>query len=293
MSNFTCRLSLFHFSLNDQTDRRVLKWVPKFLIGFLVLTGLSINGFAQAPSISYTSPQVYAVGNAITTLNPSNTGGASSSYSVWPSLPLGLTISATTGAITGTPTTRSKQIFYNNNFNSGSGGIATLYGNAAYVSGLVRLTDAVNNQNGALEVGASGTNSTSILVDFTLVTAKTSGGADGFSYSFSADGTPMDGTLLAEYGTGTALTVSFLTLDGSIRLYYGSGKSGSTVGSGNLLAINTSNASLWRGKSVPVIVSIDNDGKATVTVAGTIVLNAVPLPVAGQHSVILSPQLLP
>jgi PKD repeat protein len=53
------------------------------------------------------NPAVYTIGTAITANNPSSTGGAVASYSVAPALPAGLTLSATTGVITGTPTTAS------------------------------------------------------------------------------------------------------------------------------------------------------------------------------------------
>ncbi|CAN5478573.1 hypothetical protein BH11BAC3_BH11BAC3_00270 [soil metagenome] len=58
------------------------------------------------PSITYsTNPAVYCAGVAIAANNPANTGGAATSYSVSPALPAGLSLSTTTGIITGTPTT--------------------------------------------------------------------------------------------------------------------------------------------------------------------------------------------
>uniref|UniRef100_UPI00190035FE beta strand repeat-containing protein n=1 Tax=Prolixibacter bellariivorans TaxID=314319 RepID=UPI00190035FE len=56
------------------------------------------------PSISYSSPQTYTKGNAITSLSPTSTGGTVASYSVSPALPAGLSLNATTGVISGTPT---------------------------------------------------------------------------------------------------------------------------------------------------------------------------------------------
>jgi hypothetical protein len=55
--------------------------------------------------LSYSSPQTYYLGTAIQTLMPTVTGTVTS-YSVSPALPAGLTLSATTGAISGTPTAR-------------------------------------------------------------------------------------------------------------------------------------------------------------------------------------------
>ncbi|OFZ00975.1 MAG: hypothetical protein A2Z97_04835 [Bdellovibrionales bacterium GWB1_52_6] len=56
-------------------------------------------------SLTYSSnPAVYTKSSAITTNTPSNSGGVITSYTVSPALPAGLTINATTGVISGTPT---------------------------------------------------------------------------------------------------------------------------------------------------------------------------------------------
>jgi hypothetical protein len=71
--------------------------------------------YAAAPSaLSYTgSPFTYTVGTAITPIAaPTNSGGAPTSYSVSPTLPAGLSLSTTTGAITGTPTVTSAATTY-------------------------------------------------------------------------------------------------------------------------------------------------------------------------------------
>ncbi|RZJ71961.1 putative Ig domain-containing protein [Flavobacterium sp.] len=66
--------------------------------------GISITVNDQAPTaLSYNTPNVFTVGNAITALTPTVTGNVVA-YSVSPSLPAGLSINATTGAISGTPT---------------------------------------------------------------------------------------------------------------------------------------------------------------------------------------------
>ena len=54
-------------------------------------------------NLSYPSPNVFAVGSAITALSPTVTGSVSS-YTVSPSLPPGLALSGSTGTISGTPT---------------------------------------------------------------------------------------------------------------------------------------------------------------------------------------------
>ena len=58
-------------------------------------------------ALSYTTPQTYNVGTAITPLTPTVTGNVTS-YSVTPALPAGLSLDATTGSISGTPTAPSR-----------------------------------------------------------------------------------------------------------------------------------------------------------------------------------------
>ena len=68
-------------------------------------TTISITVDDQAPAISYAgSPFSFTKNSAISGASPSNTGGASSSWAITSgSLPSGLSLSSTTGAITGTP----------------------------------------------------------------------------------------------------------------------------------------------------------------------------------------------
>jgi len=55
-------------------------------------------------SLSYQTPVSYVVGTAITPNSPVSTGGAITSYGVSPALPGGLSLSPTTGVLSGTPT---------------------------------------------------------------------------------------------------------------------------------------------------------------------------------------------
>jgi len=68
--------------------------------------GSSPSPAVQGPSaLSYPSvTPVYIKGTAITANSPTSTGGAVTSYSVSPALPAGLTLSASSGIISGTPT---------------------------------------------------------------------------------------------------------------------------------------------------------------------------------------------
>ncbi|MEY4273786.1 MAG: hypothetical protein RL638_734, partial [Bacteroidota bacterium] len=57
-----------------------------------------------APSnLSITVPSIYLLGQSITPVSPTNSGGIVSSYSISPSLPGGLVFDPTTGTISGTP----------------------------------------------------------------------------------------------------------------------------------------------------------------------------------------------
>ena len=58
-----------------------------------------------APSgLSYTTPHTFVAGTTISAISPINTGSEITSYSISPSLPGGLILNSTTGAISGTPT---------------------------------------------------------------------------------------------------------------------------------------------------------------------------------------------
>jgi uncharacterized delta-60 repeat protein len=88
------------------------------------VTGTNASGSANAmftlsvmdlipPNISYSpSTFTFTTGVSVGTLTPSNTGGASVSWSVNPALPAGLSLDATSGQITGTPSAITAQATY-------------------------------------------------------------------------------------------------------------------------------------------------------------------------------------
>jgi hypothetical protein len=81
--------------------------IRKFTLAQIVLLVCSLNSFSQQlsiPKITYNSSNVFMVGTTISDLSPVNTGGAVAGYSINPTLPSGLSISSTTGVISGTPT---------------------------------------------------------------------------------------------------------------------------------------------------------------------------------------------
>jgi len=72
---------------------------------------ITVNDVAPS-GLSYTTPNVYTKGTAMTALNPTVSGGIVTSYTISPALPDGLSINATTGVISGTPTVVSAAATY-------------------------------------------------------------------------------------------------------------------------------------------------------------------------------------
>jgi len=64
---------------------------------------MTVNEVAPA-GLNYTTPNVFVRGTTITPLTPTVSGGTVANYSISPALPAGLSINASTGIISGTPT---------------------------------------------------------------------------------------------------------------------------------------------------------------------------------------------
>ena len=74
---------------------------------------IAIEATLAAPNISYSPTSISGTVNvAITSLSPTNSGGAVASWSISPSVPTGLSFSTSTGIISGTPTTTSASSSY-------------------------------------------------------------------------------------------------------------------------------------------------------------------------------------
>jgi hypothetical protein len=110
-----------------------------FAVSITVNDVVTITGVAPA-NLSYTSPVVYVTGKSISALSPTVTGGAVSSYSVSPALPTGLSLNATTGIISGTPTAvtaaANYQVTATNNIGSTAFAISITINDASITTGV-------------------------------------------------------------------------------------------------------------------------------------------------------------
>jgi subtilisin-like proprotein convertase family protein len=114
-------------------------------------TSLNITVIDIAPSaLTYSSnPATYRIDQAITLNAPTNSGGAVVSYAVTPALPAGLSLSTTTGIISGTPTELSTSANYTITATN-TGGSTTAQLNIAVEEGGYRNTALITiNDNAA------------------------------------------------------------------------------------------------------------------------------------------------
>ncbi len=205
-------------------------------------------------------------------------------YTLSHPLPAGMTFDPATGRIGGTPTEASLQTVFANDFSTGLG-TGTVNNDAVRRGDAVELTPNAGNKFGGFSVPASGTAGGVVKVNFSLITTKASGGADGVSWSFADDTNATDTTISAQGGTGTKLAVSFDNFNNGstggigVRVVYGpkvSGLPNSVSGA----VKGFSNSTAWIGTAVPVSITTTTDGKTTVTMAGTEVLSGIALDAA-------------
>ena len=127
---------------------------------------ITVNDVAPSSLTYSTNPATYIKGTTITANTPSSSGGAVVSYSVSPSLPTGLSLNTSTGAINGTPTAVTAAGSYTVTATN-SGGAATThltitvndaapsnltYGTnpAAYTKSLTISSNSPSNSGGAV-----------------------------------------------------------------------------------------------------------------------------------------------
>jgi uncharacterized repeat protein (TIGR01451 family) len=203
-------------TMKREVSMRSIQWLGLILTAvFLLFCGCGGGPSAvispQPPSgLSYTTATaVYIKGTAITPNSPTSTGGAVTSYSVSPALPAGLSLSASTGIISGTPTAVTATASYTVTASNSAG------------STTATLTITVNDQPPS---GLSYTNGTAVYairVPITPNSPTSTGGAvtaysvspalpAGLSLSTSTgiiSGTPTAATATASY-TVTASNAS-------------------------------------------------------------------------------------
>ena len=164
-----------------------------------VAVNITVNDIA--PVFTYTTnPAVYTKNTAISANSPINTGGTVVSYSVSPTLPAGLSLSTTTGVISGTPTAITATASYTVTANN-SGGSAT-----ASVS--ITVNDVLGNYIYTYNPGVYTTGTPIINND----TSQLSGGAI-VAYDSVTPSLPVGLSLNSTTGTisGTPVAVSAST----------------------------------------------------------------------------------
>lgn len=186
---------------------------------------------------------------------------------------------------------------YSNDFNAPADLSAfTLSGQAANTDGRLVLTPSATSINGNALLTVPGftagpNNSFSISFDLTAdlpIDNYGTGGADGITYSFGNDATPTSNGS-HQNGRGTKLRLSFDSAGNStennnqsgIYLVYGwTANNAFGPASAQTLAYSN-NIALWKGQTdVPVVLTIDANGFAHLTVGGVPVFENVQMPAA-------------
>jgi len=109
-------------SLNSVTGEISGTTSEIFNLSTFTIKGENASGFVEttvqfvsndsAPSTTYSTSETFTKGQEITSINPSNSAGAPTSYTISPALPQGLVFNTSTGVISGTPTELSVPTTY-------------------------------------------------------------------------------------------------------------------------------------------------------------------------------------
>ena len=193
---------------------------------------ITVNDVAPSSLAYGTSPAVYTKGTAIASNTPSNSGGTVVSYGVSPSLPAGLSLSTSTGAITGAPTAITASAAYTvTATNSGGSTTAsvTITVNDAAPSSLAYGTSPAVYTKGTAIASNTPSNSGGTVVSYGVSPSLPA----GLSLSTSTGaitGAPTAITALATYTVtatnsgGSTTTILTLTVnDVAPSISYGSG----------------------------------------------------------------------
>ncbi len=132
------------------------------------------------------NPATYTAGHAIAPNTPTSSGGAVTSYTVLPALPPGLTLSPTTGIISGTPTDVAPAADYDITA-ANSGGSTHALLNLAVDAPSLAFTELPAN--------------VAVLVGQTARFSATVAGTGAFTYQWSRNGAAIPGATAATYIT--------------------------------------------------------------------------------------------
>lgn len=186
-----------------------------------------------------------------------------------------------------------ENIVYSNDFSpTADMSAVTTSGNASITGEMGVLTNSQNGVNGNMTISNAGlpfgpNNAMTVSFDMTIdlpISGFGFNGADGMSYSFANDATPTGNGNVVN-GRGTKLRLCFDTapnangnVPGTYLVYGMTNNNEVAPGNAQTLAY-TSNTSLWHNQTnVPVELSIDGAGKATVTIGGEVVFANIALP---------------
>lgn len=171
-----------------------------------------------------------------------------------------------------------------------------LTGNASVTGNRLQLTPSAGGQSGYAVLTTPGFDpgiNNSMTVSFNMTADMPidnygTGGADGIAYSFGDDAVPASPGS-GHNGKGSKLRLSFDAANNGTEngnatgVYLVWGWNSATAfgpGSAQTLAYSPNVAS-WKLKTdVPVVFAIDADGKASVTVGGTVIFNNIQMPAA-------------
>ena len=110
-------------------------------------------------NLSYSVPSpTYTLGSAISANQPTSSGGASTSYTISPALPAGLSLSTTTGQITGTPTQLAQLATYTVTASNAGGSTTTALNLTVNFTGISTITNVTGSSmklNWVLPTGAN------------------------------------------------------------------------------------------------------------------------------------------
>lgn len=183
-----------------------------------------------SPTITYATPNVYVTNTAITPLTPTNTGGIASSYSISPTLPMGLNFNTSSGIISGTPTKKNAATDYSVTATNSYGSFTTVVNIRAtniVPPNISYPTSKVFALNSAIaSITPTNTGAPIPTTPFAIVTTVANVGGQAQGLAVNSAGTILYAPL------SQAFKVNQITLPSTVSLLAGSGVTGSADGAG-------------------------------------------------------------